>query len=248
MTFSPSARVLPLPADRAALRRQSLAQGGEHVPAERERAIAPVVARDHHPGRFGGGGAPQESFAHRHEPLVRHLGFLVRLGEVSLLVLSRDVQPIFEKQHVLIGEHLLEARDLVDLVREGIVAGHALHAAQDRAGMPGAEEDGDRSARRQHAPVAPLFGSLALLLRRLAERVGGDEARVEPLVEQVHRFAAAGALHAGDQHDDREAAFLPQRVLRIEERLAKLRLLALVGFLGEHMGKQRRLEHRRIME
>jgi hypothetical protein len=54
----------------------------------------------------------------------------------------------------------------------------------------------------------------------------GDLARVHPLVEQVHGLALARALDAGDHDQHRKPAVHLQIVLRVEQRLAQLRLLA----------------------
>jgi len=106
----------------------------------------------------------------------------------------------------------------------------------------------DRALRRQRVPVAPGLGPLALVLRRLAEAARLHVARIHPLVEEVHRLAAARALHSGDQDQDREAAVGEHARLRREELLAQLRLLAFVKAFFDLVGEVRRLEHRSIMK
>ena len=229
------------------LAREPSIDRGKHVAAEGQGAIARVIARDHGPRRLRRRGAPQERLAHGDEFLVRRLELLVRFLQALLLLGLRDVEPVLEQQHAFVGEHLLEARHLRDLVRELVVAGLAAHAAHDRLGVPGAEEHPDLALRRQRVPVAPGLGPLALVLRRLAEAARLHVARIHPLVEEIHRLAAARALHPGDQDQDSEAAVGEHARLRREELLAQLRLLAFVKAFFDLVGEVRRLEHRSIM-
>ena len=48
-----------------------------------------------------------------------------------------------------------------------------------------------------------------------------DQARVHPFVEQLDRLALAGAFHAVDQDDHREAPLLLQLELRLQQGLAQ---------------------------
>jgi hypothetical protein len=95
------------------------------------------------------------------------------------------------------------------------------HALHDRLRVPGAEEDADPPLGRQRAPEAPVRRALGLFVRRRAEGAGADVPRVHPLVEQVDRFALAGAFDTGNQDQHRKAAVELQVVLRVQQRGAQ---------------------------
>jgi hypothetical protein len=120
----------------------------------------------------------------------------------------------------------------------------AEHVRLDRVVVPGAEHDADRALGRQIAPVAPHPRPRPLLVGRRAVGAGVEMARIQPLVELLDRLALAGAVDAGDHDDHGEIASLDQIELRVQQRLAELRLLRLVGLLVESVRQRRRFEHR----
>src|SRR5690606_28399031 len=63
------------------------------------------------------------------------------------------------------------------------------------------------------------------------------------LVQDVHRLALAGAVHAVDEDDDREALVLEQAVLSLEEVRSQLRDLLLVPSLVDRVPQLGGLEH-----
>ncbi len=221
-----------------------------------QRAVAPVGTRHHDPGRLGGRGLAQERVADLDEFPVQLGVFPFEIGDVParpgvafqrfqalLLLPLRQMEPVLEQQHALVGEHLFQALDLADVTRELAVADFAQHPVQDRIGVPAAEENADPAFRRQRAPEAPLRRALALLVGRLCEGAGDDVARIHPLVQQVDRFALARALDAGDDDQDGETAVLLEIELRLEQRVAQLRRFAAVGRLVDLVPEIRRLEH-----
>ncbi len=60
-----------------------------------------------------------------------------------------------------------------------------------------------------------------------------DVARVHPLVQEVDGLALAGAVHAAHQHGHGETGIGEQAVLRLEQRLAQRRRLALEVCLAD---------------
>ena len=68
-------------------------------------------------------------------------------------------------------------------------------------------------------------------------------AGVHPLVEEVHRLALAGPFDAADQDEAGELLEVEQLVLRLEQGLPELRLLALPGGLVDFVGDLGGVEH-----
>ncbi len=199
--------------------------------ADGEAAVARIRPLHHDPRRLGGAGLAQGMLRNLAELVVdlearpvelghtpARLGILLQRLQAFFLRVLGQVEPELEDQRAFVGEHLLEAVDLLDVLVERRRAGLLQHALHDGRGVPGTEEHADLALGRQRAPEAPHRGTLALLVRHFAHGVRLDVARIHPLVEQVHRLALARAIHAADQDDDREFAFLRQIELRVQQR------------------------------
>ena len=142
--------------------------------------------------------------------------FLQRL-QALLLRLSVEVHPELEDQRTVVGERALERRDAREPPVERARPDAPVGAVQQRRGIPGAEEEAEPPPRRQVAPIAPELGPLPFFLSEPVVGVGDDAARVEPFREQVDRLSLAGAVDAGEQHDDGKIRFR-ERALRLDQR------------------------------
>ena len=235
---------------------QPPAQRLEHDAPGGEAAVARVRALDHDPRRVRGAGLAQRALAHLVEPVVQLVVLPVALGDAParlrvllqrlqalLLALFREMEPELEHQRALVGEHLLEAHVLFHRLVERGVAGLAVGARENRERIPRAEEDAGLSLGRQVAPEMPHRRMLALFLGRLAQRVGGDVARIHPLLQQVDGLALAGAVHAVDEDEQGEFGAVQQLVLRLKQRLAQPGKLAFVDVLLDRMAKLGGFEH-----
>jgi len=173
----------------------------------------------------------------------RNLGSFSRDLSLIFCCFFRKVEPEFHQHHAFIGQPPLETDDAFDPLDQLRLPDVSVRPFGDRVGIPVAEQDADFSLLRKRAPVTPHCRALALLVRWFAESLGADVARVHPFVQQVDRFPLAAAVDAADQHDYREASVLEQVVLRIEQGLAQLRLLAGVGALRYRVPQFGGFEH-----
>ena len=143
------------------------------------------------------------------------LSFLER-DEPLLLRLLGEVEPELHEDRAVVDEHLLERPDPIEIGGE-LAVGHPIHhPADNRVGVPAAEEHADLPLRWERPPEAPHLGAEALGLGGGAERAGSHVARIEPFIEQVHRLALARAVDAVDEHDDREGLVGEELVLCLE--------------------------------
>ncbi len=145
------------------------------------------------------------------------LGVLLQRFEACFLFFFGKVQPEFDDECTFVGQHLLHALGALQALVEFSRLGVTHRAVQDRPCVPGAHEHADLALGGQGAPEAPHHGAFHLFVGWLAHAVGLDEARVHPLVEQVHRLAASRAVHAADEDDDGKFRFLRQIELRIQQ-------------------------------
>src|SRR6185436_8976710 len=153
------------------------------------------------------------------------------------------MNPELEHDESLVREHPLVLPDRGHLRVELAVAELAAHARGQRLVVPRVHEDADLAFRRQRAPITPC-GRVRFFLRRgRTERQHADVAGIHPRGELIRGFAAAAALDAGDEHKHGTAPGLRQIVLRVEERLAQLRFLALVFLLRYPVTDLRGFEH-----
>ena len=153
------------------------------------------------------------------------------------------MEPELEEHRAFGDQHALEAADAAQALLEAraLVAAH--DAAQDRIGVPRAEDDADLSLRRHRLPETPHLGAVALDVAQRAEGVGVDVARVHPFVEEVHGLALAGAVDAVHEHDDGERLVRKELVLRLEQLRAELLRLLVVRGVVDLVTELGGLEH-----
>ena len=153
------------------------------------------------------------------------------------------MEPELEDQRTVIGEHPLEAVDLLDRAQQILGLGVPEHLVDDRIRVPGPEQDPDLAFGRQRAPIAPHRRSFGFLVRRIVEGVRVDVARIHPFVEEVDRLALARAAYARNEQDHWKLAELGKPELGVQQIDPQLRLDALVLPLGQLVSQLRRLEH-----
>ena len=226
-----------------------------------DAAVRFVFALDDEPRRFDRAGVAHRLFGGRDEAVVhapvlplllRHAPsrerILLQLAQPPPLLILAKVHPELQDERAVGGERALELDDVIEPPVEVGFGAVAVDAIENRPRIPRAEEQPDAPFRRQIAPVAPVLRTLALFVRRVAERAGDDPPWIHPLAEQVHRLALAGAVDAGEDDDDREVRRARQPALNIEELLAELeRLLLVISFL-DLVSELRRFEHRSLLE
>ena len=188
-------------------------QGLQH----HRRAIAGIGALDDLPGGMALAGMHDQPFGGADELVVLDVVLPVGLGDLPrgqrvllqpfqalLLGLLRQMHPEFENQRPLIGQGLFEMNDALEIFIQFGNGGLAEHMIDQRRVIPGRHEQADLALGRQVAPIAPVFRPFALLVRGLAIGPRHDPAWVHPFIDQVDRLVLARAIHAGEQHDDRE--------------------------------------------
>ena len=158
------------------------------------------------------------------------------------LRVALEVHHELQDQRAVVGEQLLEARDSLQLAPELRGRGHAMSTPVDRRGVPRVHEDANLALRRQVAPEAPVFRTLALLVGGLPIGVRVQPARVHPLVQQVDGLALAGAVDAGKQHDDGKGG-LSKPLLDGQQLFAQQQGLRLVGLLAQGPRGRRSRKH-----
>ena len=236
--------------------RQPLAQGFENDFAHGQAAIARVRSFDDDPRRFGGAGMADDAFVDGQEFVVTFVMFPVALGdapaglgiafqqlEALFLHFLGQVQPEFDDERTLVGQHLLQALGAFQALVEFGEFGQTHHAIQDRPGVPGTEEHADLALGRERAPEAPHHRPLHFLVGGIAHAVGLDETRIHPFVEQVHGLPAPRPIDAAHQNDDREFGLFRQIELRVQQRLAQLRHFLVVGRLVYLVSEFGRFKH-----
>ena len=197
-----------------------------------ELAIPAVHALDHEPRRQRGGRVTDGPLRDLAEPVVLlevvlidaghpPAGVRVLLEFLDALALRAlgEMEPELQDERPFLGQHALEADDLVDaLVQRGpthLALGE--RRIEDGLGVPGTEEDADPPLGRERAPEAPHARPLEFLVGWMAHPVDLDVSRVEPRGEGVHRLAPAAAFHAADEQQHRKGLLVLQGKLRIEQ-------------------------------
>ena len=222
-----------------------------------EAAVILVGALDHIPGRVVAAAAAQDALTVAHKLVVGFRLLPVQRAdppavqrvvlegvEARVHLLFRQVKPEFEDQRAFITEHPLQAPGAVDgLIQHGILD-PPVYPALKHLAVPVAEEDADPPFPRQLTPIAPGRRAGQLLVGLLVEGVDLNQPRVHPLIEQLDRFALAGAFHAIDQQQHREARLLLQLKLGLQQGLAQRRHSGLIGLLVDGMTDLCRLKHK----
>ena len=214
--------------------------------AHGQAAVTGVEALDNGPRRLRRAGVADDAFMHPAElvvelevlPVARgHTPagvriFLQRLQALFLAVLGQ-VHPELQNQRPFCHQHGLQALGAFQALRQVGCIGAALHAVENRPGVPGAQKHADPALGWQRSPEAPHHRAGEFLIRRFAHAVGLDKARVHPFVKQVDGLATSGAVDAAHQNNDRELGQSGQIHLCFEQVLAQLGHLRLVtGFVN----------------
>ena len=131
-------------------------------------------------------------------PFLEHVaaaaGKRLDLLQAAPLLLAREMEPEFQDQRALVGQHQLEPVDGLQLALEGVVVDHLEHPILERLVVPGAEHDAELALGREVAPVAPHARPGPLHLVGLAIGMGAQMMWIEPLVEPLDRAPLAGAI------------------------------------------------------
>ncbi len=153
------------------------------------------------------------------------------------------MEPEFEDQRPLVGQHLFEAQvALHRLLQVGHLAA-SVDAIDQGLAIPGALEDGHAPLGRQQAPEAPHRRAVALLVGGLAQAVRVDVAGVEPGIEQAHRLAPAAAVDPAYDHHHGKGPALDQVVLGVEQGLAQGGQLGFIGLFVDFVAQLGGFEH-----
>ncbi len=160
------------------------------------------------------------------------------LQALFLLVLG-EVEPELEQQRAFIRQHALETHDAVQGLAQFRVPGRVEHALEQGVRIPGAEKDADPPLGGEHAPEPPHRRTFAFLVGGLAHAVGADVAGIHPFVQQVGGLAAARAIHAAHEDDDREARLLEEVHLCFQQGFPQDGHFLGVGFLIDFVAEFR---------
>ena len=239
-----------------AILRERLVDGVANRRRDRDAAVGLVLAFDDEPRRVHHAGLPHrllggldESVVH--PPVLPLLladppageRILLQLAQPALLLTLSEMHPELEDEGVVRGQRALELHGAIEPAREIRLAAVPVDAIENRPRVPRAQEQADASARRQVAPVAPVFGPVPLLVRRLTEGARDQPAWIHPLAEQVDRLAFSRAIDAGEDDDHRERRRARQAALHVEQFAAQRELLFLVVSLVDLASELRRFEH-----
>jgi hypothetical protein len=224
--------------------------------ADGQAAVARVFAFDNEPRRLGGAGMADHALVHGAEFVVEfemlpvtighapaRLGVFFQHLETFFLLVPGQMQPELDDQGAFVGEHFLQQFGSLQALVEIGGLGDAVHAIEDRPGVPGAEKHADFSLGRQGAPETPHHRPVEFFIGWLAHAMGLHVTRVHPLVEQVHCFPATRAIYPAEQDNDRKLAALCQVELGIQQRFAQQRYLLVICRLVDLVTQFRRFEH-----
>jgi hypothetical protein len=168
------------------------------VGSRTNRKEALVAALDDEPRRCGGARVAENARRDRLESIVEREVLPVGVGdaprgafvllerlEALLLALLGQVQPELEQDRAFVGEHSLEAQDVLDLLVELAALGFAIDPAEHRLVYAGPDEDRSRpsaAARAKNRHRGRPSGR-----RDRAQRASLDVARIHPLDEVERR-------------------------------------------------------------
>ena len=240
---------------RAAALPKRLADGLEDGRRNRQASISFVDPFDDRPRRLHRAGPLQSALGGRDELVVHPpvlplpLGhaparqrILLELAQMLLLSVLPQVHPELEDQRTVVGERPLEAADAIELLVELRAAVAAIDTIEKRTRVPRAEEQAEAALPGEVAPVAPVLGTLALFIGRLAICACDDPARIHPLVQQIDGFSFACTVDSLEDDDDREPC-VRQLPLRFEQLYPQRGNPRLVVLFGDRSSKFRRFEH-----
>lgn len=169
-------------------------------------------------------------------------GVLLELLETFPLRFLPEVHPELHDEGMIVRERLLEGEDLVEGFVEFADARIAVDVIENRLGVPGTEKEPDSPVRRQVSPVPPEVGALLHLLGRLPVGTGHEPSRIEPSVEEVHRFALAGPIDSSED-DNHRKRFLAELELRFEKLLSERRCLFRIFLLRDFAAQFGGIKH-----
>ena len=122
--------------------------------------------------------------------------------QTLLLGVLAHMQPQFDNQGAIVGQHALEHFDLLAVQVELAGVHASVNSRLCRLGIPRAEKDADLAACRQTPPEAPEVGARFLLVGVLPIGIGLDPAGIHPLVEPLDQRAFARSDQPRDNDDD----------------------------------------------